>query len=106
MFGYLIIYSKSVYFLSLIDNVAPLIDIIVKIMFDIKWFIVVFVLATYSFIAAFHCLGLNQVQFDKIDDANTPPYSTKSGSAMYMWMLILGETNHDPFGIGEGDYVT
>lgn len=59
MVGYLLVYSKSVYFLSLIDEVAPLIDIIFKIALDIRWFLVVFGIATYSFAAAFYCLGLN-----------------------------------------------
>ena len=112
MFGYIIIYSKSVYFLSLIDNVAPLIDIIFKIALDIKWFVIVFAIWTYTFAAAFHRLGQNQLEFDNLsgevdDDGNQYelPYKSAGESALYMWKLILGETDHDPFGIGKGDYV-
>lgn len=39
--GYFSLYFKATYFLSLIDSVAPLIDIIIQIMVDIKWFMIV-----------------------------------------------------------------
>jgi hypothetical protein len=42
--GTITLYCKASYFLSLIDQIAPLIDIIVQIFYDIKWFMLVLIL--------------------------------------------------------------
>lgn len=64
MFGVLLISSKSGYFLGLIDSVAPMIDIIGKIFSDMRWFMVVITIFSYSFAGAFYMLGKNQVDYD------------------------------------------
>jgi len=48
--GIIVLYTKASYFLSLVDEVAPLIDIIKQIFYDIRWFVIV--LAVYVFMFA------------------------------------------------------
>lgn len=59
MCGYLLIYTKSLYFLSLIDHVAPLIDIIIKMFVDIRWFMLVMAIGAFTFVQAFMIMGEN-----------------------------------------------
>ena len=57
MFGILLIYTKAGYYLSLIDQVAPLIDIIKRIFLDMRWFIIVFMIFGYAFAGAFFVIA-------------------------------------------------
>lgn len=56
----LLIMMKSLYFLRLIKEIAPLVDIIMVILADIKYFMVIFVVAEFAFICAFYNIGKNQ----------------------------------------------
>lgn len=59
--------QKSQYFLQLVDQVAPLIDIAVQIVLDITWFMFILVLYCASFSFCFYLLAQNQINFDNID---------------------------------------
>lgn len=59
MVGLFIIWTKLTYFLSLFKEVAPLIDMIGKIVFDMLWFVVVFVLFALGFSLAFYIIAQN-----------------------------------------------
>ena len=52
---------KSLYFLRLSGHIAPLVDIIFVIMGDIAYFMVIFVIAESGFVAAYFCIGRNQM---------------------------------------------
>ena len=62
------LFFKATYFLSLVDNVAPLIDIIFQILFDIKYFIVVLMIFVLMIAMCFQLLASLQVDFDGIDE--------------------------------------
>ena len=47
------------YFMSLLDEVSPLVDIIFKIFSDIKYFMMVFILSVIVFANSFFLLGKN-----------------------------------------------
>lgn len=62
--------TKFLYFLRLIDEIAPLISILIKIFKDIQYFILVFFIILFSFMVAFYLIGQVQVEQmpDKKDD--------------------------------------
>jgi hypothetical protein len=47
--GIIVLYTKASYFLSLIDEIAPLIDIIKQIFFDIRYFVLVLGIYVFMF---------------------------------------------------------
>jgi hypothetical protein len=51
--GIVVLYTKASYFLSLIDEIAPLIDIIKQIFYDIRWFVIVLGIYVFMFAKAF-----------------------------------------------------
>ena len=51
---------KSLYFLRLIDEIAPLVNIIFVIVHDIKYFLIIFFISIIAFSSAFHVIGKNQ----------------------------------------------
>jgi hypothetical protein len=58
-FAILFYLASTFYFMKLIDNIAPLIDIIIRIFDDIKWFIFVFLCVIAAFGFSFYLLGAN-----------------------------------------------
>ena len=58
-FAILFFLASTFYFMKLVDNIAPLIDIIIRIFYDIKWFIFVFLCVICSFGFSFYLLGAN-----------------------------------------------
>lgn len=90
--------------MKLVDSIAPFIDIIIQIVFDIKYFMMVFIMAMVSLALSFFLLAQNQLDYDlkkeitDIKDAafTSPaikraewekkiPYSTFGSSLWYMW---------------------
>jgi hypothetical protein len=55
----LLIYLKSLYFLRLVGNIAPIIDIIFVILNDIGHFMLIFTIGLIAFSHAFYIIGLN-----------------------------------------------
>lgn len=54
------IFFKSLYFLRLIGEIAPLIDIIFTIISDIKYFMAIYLISQLAFVFAFYSIGKNQ----------------------------------------------
>ena len=50
---------KTLYFLRLVGEIAPLIDIIFSIVRDIRWFVMIFLISEFSFMCSFYSLGKN-----------------------------------------------
>ena len=51
---------KILYFMRLIGEMAPLIDIMFIILRDIKWFFVIYMIAEFAFMCSFYSIGRNQ----------------------------------------------
>jgi len=51
---------KILYFLRLIGEIAPLIDIIFTIIYEIRYFMMIYIIGTFSFVFAFYSIGRNQ----------------------------------------------
>ena len=56
---FMLLLTKSLYFLQLIGEIAPLIDIIFVIMSDIKYFVVILGITMVAFVNAFYMIGKN-----------------------------------------------
>ena len=91
---------KSLYFLRFVGEIAPLVDIIFVIMSDIKYFMVIFLIAEVAFITAFFCIGRNQrllklIEMDNdpalMEDYEPPNYSTLMGAIDYVYISSLDE---------------
>lgn len=67
--------NKSFYYMKLVDSIAPFIDIIIQIVFDIKYFMMVFIMAMVSLALSFFLLAQNQLDYDlkvKISTSEDP----------------------------------
>jgi hypothetical protein len=70
IFGQILLFLKFQQFLQLIDQVAPLIQIIFQIMADILWFMFILILFCIMFTFSFYLLAQNQLDFDNIPKAD------------------------------------
>jgi len=95
----LFIMMKSLYFLRLIKEIAPLVDIIMIILADIKYFMAIFVIAEFAFICAFYNIGKNQEQIalSEGDLEGVPSYATLSGAFNHVYSSSLGEFDTDSY---------
>jgi len=98
----LLIWTKALYFMQLIDEVAPLVHIIFKVFYDIRYFLVTLVIALFAFANSFYLLGKNQIQYDSIEEDNYPIYTTVIGSIEYVFMMALGEIFADDDNFAKG----
>lgn len=71
-FGVIFFLVKTFYFLKLADKVAPLVSIVFSIMYDIRYFMIILIMAIVCFAIAFYLQGRNQMDkmFDSIAEAN------------------------------------
>ena len=58
-FAVLLFLTKTFYYLKLVDEISPIIDIIIKIVIDIRWFMFIFMLSICAFSTSFFLLGQN-----------------------------------------------
>jgi len=95
---------KLGYFLSLVEQISPLIDIIYRIVYDIGWFVLILFALSFAYVYAFYIIAQNQLNFDNIQDAKTNiiPYDSLYASSFYIWELINGNTNNKMFVYGDG----
>ena len=101
-----IIYVKAGYFLSLIDSIAPLMDNIAQVFWDIRYFIFVLVLQLIAFASCFYLLGQNQLQFDNISEEELATVGVKYDTFIHsIWYVyynyILGTKNYSSFDLGD-----
>jgi hypothetical protein len=74
------LWITSLYYLQLIDAIAPLVQTIFLIFRGIGDFMVLLTIAGVAFACAFHLIGLNQIEFDEIPAGSSPLYSDFTGS--------------------------
>lgn len=102
----IMVWAKAFYFIELIDKVSPLIHSIFMIFYDIKWFMITFIISIFGFAMAFLLLSYNQIQFDDIvpdDNYSGPSYSTIWGALQYTYLMALGEVSDaGNYGAGNG----
>lgn len=53
--------------MQIVDEIAPLINIIFKIFVDIKWFLIIYLIIIFGFSSSFELLGRNQWKTDLVD---------------------------------------
>ena len=53
----IIIVVKLVYYTQLMDEVAPLVNIIIQVVKDITWFVLLFVISLFCFAVSFFLIG-------------------------------------------------
>lgn len=86
---------KILYFLRLKGEIAPLIDIIGIILYEIRWFVVVFVIFQLASMCALYSIGRNQreVATEAGESDDIPYYSTYFGAFMFVYEASLGGYN-------------
>jgi hypothetical protein len=52
-----VIVLKLIYFMQLIDDIAPLVNIIIRIFYDIFWFSIILIIALFSYANSFFLIG-------------------------------------------------
>jgi len=57
----IMIWTKSLYYMRLVDELAPLVSIIFKIFYDIRFFVVTLTIGIFAFANAFYLIGKNQI---------------------------------------------
>jgi len=95
---------KFEYFFAILDDIAPLLDIIKKILYDIMYFMLILLLYTLMFASCFYFAAQNQIDFDSDETLITSkdiPYSTLSGAMFYIIDLILGTFNKSCYKLGK-----
>jgi hypothetical protein len=105
--------------MQLIDEIAPLINIVIQIMFDIFWFCTILTICIFSYANSFYLIGQNQEyeiylssQKARISDLITgdttefddsvPGYVKFDGALQHVYLLALGEFNLDDYDLGDG----
>lgn len=102
--GVITLYTKASYFLSLIDEIAPLIDIIKQIFYDIRYFMLVLGIYCVMFANSFNYLSRNQLDFDHLSENEIQiiSYNGNFNSLLYIVNMMLGNTDASAFNLGDG----
>lgn len=99
----LLLIIRMTKYLNLIDEISPLIDIIFKIVRDIKYFMALFILFVICLSDTFFLVGQNQIQFDDSitdEQKESIPYNSFLNSLLYVSSLSLGELDISSFDYG------
>ena len=69
---------------------------------------VIIILFVFAIAFGFYILAQNQINFDGLteEEAEGIPYGTISESLNYMGNMLIGETDPDPFTLGDSRMVT
>lgn len=104
MVGQVLLFTKTLQFITMIDWIAPLVSIARKILDDIKGFIVILLIISLTLAFAFYLLAQNQLNFDELtpSEATTIDYKTIVGSVEYVADMILGQVDQSGFSAGRG----
>lgn len=89
----LTIFGRLMYFMQIIDQVAPLINIILLIFTDIGWFVIVLAISIFAFANSFFIIAKNQMKYDNLDTEsdNYPEYTTWEGAMVHVFRIALGD---------------
>ena len=90
------------YFFTIIESIAPFFDMVVKIMFDIRPFMLVMAIHMTAFAACFYFVGQNQMDYDVLsdDEITRLHYKDFYGAFMYITNMVLGDEDRAPFDFG------
>jgi hypothetical protein len=87
---------NSLYYLRLFGEIAPLIDIIILIVWDIRYFLMIFLIVSLSFVLSFYLVGQNQFELAEGDESLIPEYATARGAIMHVVLSgVFGESSTD-----------
>lgn len=81
---------------------APMLDIIVRILIDIGYFMVILVLMGLVFATQFYLVAQNQVMFDDLSEKEKGDlnYKTFTSAWWYTYDIVLGGADRENFDIG------
>ena len=65
-----------------------MIGTIFKIIYEIRYFILIVIIANFGFMNAYYLLGKNQLHFEKVPIGSHPLYSTIKGAFQYSFLLF------------------
>lgn len=101
----LCLYMKFTYFVSLVDKIAPFIDIISQIFYDIRHFGMVLMVIIFALAQCFKIIGQSQLDFDEISELEFKTigilYETTPSSFEYVASIIYGGCSTKPFYLGK-----
>ena len=98
----ILLWIQFIKFMTLIDQVAPLIQIMFKIISEIKVFSLIFFVLLFAYGNSFYFIGRNQIEFDGIEAYNYPEYSEHLlWSLNHVLNIALGEFNYPDYSAGE-----
>ena len=98
----ILLWVRFIYFMTLIDQVAPLVSIMFKIISEIKVFSMIFLVVLFAYGNSFYFIGRNQIEFDDIEPANYPGYSQNILWGLnHVWNIALGQFNTPDYSAGE-----
>lgn len=86
--------------MKLVDEIAPFVEIIIRIVVDIYYFLIVVGVSLIFFGCSFYLIAQNQVDVDGAD-GDEIPYYTLAGSIWYMYLVLLGAGEVDAFSLSE-----
>lgn len=95
----LTICGKMLYFMKLIESISPLIYIIIRIFYDIKWFMITLVIILFAFSNSFQLIAMNQIEDDNLLESNPnfPEYNSLLGAFDHLTNLMLGDYKTDMY---------
>lgn len=93
----LLMFFKSLYFLGLNSEIAPLINIIFVIFHDILNFLLVYILGIIAFVFSFWLIGKNQNDLKEEGDEGDIPYVDLSSAFDHVYESSLGGFNTDGY---------
>jgi NADH:ubiquinone oxidoreductase subunit 4 (subunit M) len=81
---------------------APIPDIIFRILIDIWYFMVILILFGFVFAALYYLVAQNQVMFDDLSDKEKDDlnYKTLSEAIWFTYDIVLGGADRGHFDIG------
>ena len=93
------------------DELAPLVNMIILIIKDIRWFLAIFLVCGFSFSICFTLIAKNQMEdlaedpdFDSMDELSLPSYRHLNGAIQHVFLLALGSFSVLEYELGGGKW--
>lgn len=94
----LLLWFKSLYYLALVGQIAPLIDSIFMIVVDIRYFMVVYIILMIGFINAYFLIGKNQLDILRLKgEEGEIPYDTWFDALIHVYKSSQGDFSDDSY---------